>query len=284
MVGQGHLDAREEARLRESLLAFWADAGVDVVLGDEPVNRLVQAPKPKSVATVLAAAPTLVVSPAAPAPIAAAPKGPDLAAAVAKAEALAASANTLEELSAAIAGFEDCTLRYEGARQSVFARGEAGADILIIGEGPGADEDVTGLPFVGKAGKLLDRMLAAASISQRAFITNTVYWRPPGNRTPTQAEQMVCRPFVERTIALVKPKVLLLAGGASAKSMLGREEGILSLRGRWFEWASKDGSMVLPALPTLHPAFLLRTPAAKKKAWSDLLTLTERVDRPERAP
>ena len=115
-------------------------------------------------------------------------------------------------------------------------------------------------------------------------ITNTVYWRPPGNRTPTLAEQAVCRPFVEKTISLVKPKVLLLAGGASAKSILGREEGILSLRGRWFEWAAADGTAVLPALPTLHPAFLLRQPAAKKKAWSDLLTLAERLDRPDRAP
>jgi uracil-DNA glycosylase len=152
----------------------------------------------------------------------------------------------------------------------------------VIGEGPGADEDAQGAPFVGRAGKLLDKMLAAASLQDRVFITNTVYWRPPGNRTPTPAEQMVCRPFLERAIELVRPRFLLLAGGASSKSVLGREEGILSLRGRWFEWTSQDGSLVLPALPVLHPAFLLRQPAAKKKAWSDLLTLTERLDRPER--
>ena len=127
-------------------------------------------------------------------------------------------------------------------------------------------------------------MLAAAGLTDRVFITNTVYWRPPGNRTPTLAEQAVCRPFLDRAIALIQPKFLLLAGGASAKSVLGRDEGILTLRGRWFEWTAPDGSLVLPALPTLHPAFLLRTPAAKKKAWSDLLTLAERVDRPDRAP
>jgi DNA polymerase len=125
-------------------------------------------------------------------------------------------------------------------------------------------------------------MLAAAGLESRTFITNTVFWRPPGNRNPTPAEQLACSPFVERAIELVKPRMLLLAGGAAAKAVLKRDEGILSLRGRWLEWASSDGAMVLPALPTLHPAFLLRQPAAKKKAWSDLLTLVERLDRPER--
>jgi DNA polymerase len=153
---------------------------------------------------------------------------------------------------------------------------------MIIGEGPGADEDAQGAPFVGRAGKLLDRMLAAAGLQDRAFITNTVFWRPPGNRTPTLAEQAACAPFLERAIALVQPRLLLLAGGAAAKSMLGREEGILSLRGRWFDWASQDGALKIAALPTLHPAFLLRQPGAKKRAWGDLLTLVERLDRPER--
>lgn len=152
----------------------------------------------------------------------------------------------------------------------------------MIGEGPGADEDARGEPFVGRAGKLLDRMLAAAGLTDRVLITNTVFWRPPGNRTPTPAEQAICAPFLERIIQLVQPRMLLLAGGASAKSVLKRDEGILSLRGRWFEWRSEDGAMELPAMPTLHPAFLLRQPGAKKRAWSDLLTLTERLDRPER--
>ena len=132
-------------------------------------------------------------------------------------------------------------------------------------------------------------MLLGAGLAQqerrvegRVLITNTVFWRPPGNRTPTPAEQAVCAPFVERMIALVRPRMLLLAGGAPAKALLKREEGILSLRGRWMEWRSADGSMELPALPTLHPAFLLRQPGAKKHAWSDLLTLTERLDRADR--
>ena len=153
---------------------------------------------------------------------------------------------------------------------------------MIIGEGPGQEEDQRGEPFVGRAGKLLDRMLGAAGLAERVFITNTVFWRPSGNRTPSLAEQQVCAPFVERAIALVRPRMLLLVGGASAKSMLQTTEGILSLRGRWSEWHSSDRTLSLPAMPTLHPAFLLRQPAAKKHAWADLLTLTERLDRTER--
>jgi len=212
-----------------------------------------------------------------------APNAPDISAAIAQAQALAAGAADLPALIAAIAGFDGCPLRFEGAAtQAVVYRGEPGAPLMVIGEGPGADEDAQGLPFVGRAGKLLDRMLAAGGLTGRVLITNTVFWRPPGNRTPTPAEQAICAPFLERIIQLSNPKMLLLVGGASAKALLKREEGILSMRGRWLEWISSDGSQVLPALPTLHPAFLLRQPAAKKKAWMDLLTLTERLDRPDR--
>jgi DNA polymerase len=164
----------------------------------------------------------------------------------------------------------------------VFFRGRPDAPIVVIGEGPGAEEDRQGKPFVGRAGQLLDKMLGAAGLSERVFITNTVFWRPPGNRDPSPAEQAVCLPFLERAIALVAPKMLLLVGAPSAKSMLKTEQGILSLRGRWHEWRSSDGALELPALPTLHPAFLLRQPAAKKRAWADLLTLAERLDRPDR--
>lgn len=262
-------------RAAESLLAFWAEAGVDAMLLDEPVDRIEAgkfvAPRPpeRKAATNPAAA------------RAAAPS-PDIAAAVAQARELAAQAQDLDALKAAIAGFDGCPLKFAGARQAVFARGAPDAPLMIVGEGPGGEEDARGEPFVGRAGQLLDRMLAAAGLTGRVFITNTVFWRPPGNRTPAPSEQLVCAPFVERAIELVAPKMLLLAGGAAAKSMLKREEGILSLRGRWFEWRSADGRLELPAMPTLHPAFLLRQPGAKKKAWSDLLTLTERLDRPER--
>lgn len=268
------MSAALDPRAAESLLAFWGAAGADVCFGDEPVNRLLESARPPRpvLAAVPAATPTRPGKPAV-----------DIAAAVAEARRLATEATDLETLAATIAAFDGCPLKFEGARQAVFARGNASADVIVIGEGPGGDEDVQGLPFVGRAGKLLDKMLAAAGLTDRVFITNTVYWRPPGNRTPTPAEQAICQPFVEKAISLIKPQYLLLAGGASAKSILKREEGILSLRGRWFEWSSEDGALTLPALPTLHPAFLLRQPAAKKKAWSDVLTLAERLDRPDRA-
>jgi uracil-DNA glycosylase family 4 len=269
-------DATDRQRA-ESLLAFWADGGVDAMLLDEAVDRIA--------AGKLAPPPAPVRKPAETAPTAArsAAGQPDVSAAVAEAQARAAAADSLEALKAAIAGFDGCPIKFEGAaRQSVFYRGREDAPVMIVGEGPGADEDAQGLPFVGRAGQLLDKMLAAAGLTDRVLITNTVFWRPPGNRTPTPAEQAVCAPFVERTIALLQPKILLLVGGASAKAMLKKDEGILSMRGRWFEWRSANGSMEIPALPTLHPAFLLRQPAAKKRAWQDLLTLTERLDRPDR--
>jgi DNA polymerase len=263
-----------DPRAVESLLAFWVEAGVEVAYGEAPNDRM---------AAGLAA---LRPRPAtAPQPIAvraqAPPRGLD-AGAIAAASEAAAAADNLPALEAAIAAFEGCELRRQGARQAVFARGNPEAAVMVIGEGPGAEEDAQGAPFVGRAGKLLDKMLGAAGLEGRVFITNTVFWRPPGNRTPTPAEQAACMPFLERAIALVRPKLLMLAGGASAKHVLQTSEGILSLRGRWFEWRSADGALELPALPTLHPAFLLRQPAAKKKAWEDLLMLVERLDRPAR--
>ena len=261
----------------ESLLAFWADAGIDAMLLDAPLDRIaagrIAPPQPAARKAPVA---TPAASPGRPAP-------PDVSVAVAQAQALAAGANTLDELSAAIAAFDGCPLKFEGAAsKAVVWRGDSAAPLMVIGEGPGQEEDRVGEPFVGRAGQLLDKMFAAAGLTGRVMITNTVFWRPPGNRTPTPAEQAICAPFVERAIALVRPKMLLLVGGASAKAMLKKDEGILSMRGRWHEWRSTDGALELPALPTLHPAFLLRQPAAKKRAWADLLTLTERLDRPDR--
>ena len=262
-------------RATESLLAFWAEAGVDAMLLDTPVDRIEAGkfvpPKPPEKAP---AAP--IVQPRA------ASAAPDIASAVIEARRLAAESRTLDELKAAIASFDGCPLKFEGARQAVFSRGVADAPLVVIGEGPGAEEDARGEPFVGRAGRLLDKMLDAAGLTGRAFITNTVFWRPPGNRTPSAQEQAVCRPFVEKAIELISPRMLLLVGAPSAKSMLKRDEGILSLRGRWFEWRSEDEILELPAMPSLHPAFLLRQPGATKTAWTDLLTLTERLDRPDR--
>lgn len=265
----------ENLRQAESLLAFWAEAGVDAMLVEAPVDRIaagrIAAPRP--------AAPAAAAQPARPA------AGPaaDVAAQIEVARRMAAAAGDLAALAEAIAAFDGCPLKFAGAaRQSVFGRGNPAAPVVVIGEGPGAEEDARGLPFVGRAGQLLDRMLAAAGLTERVFITNTVFWRPPGNRTPILAEQSVCEPFVERAIELISPSFLLLVGGASAKAMLKRDEGVLALRGRWFAWRATDGQREIPALPTLHPAFLLRQPAAKKRAWSDLMTLTERLDRQER--
>jgi DNA polymerase len=261
----------------ESLLAFWAEAGVEASYAEAAIDRLAEGEaRMKAKAPVMPTAPHRPAAPAA--------RGPDVGAALAEARAAAAACQDLESLAAAIAAFDGCPLKFEGAKQAVFSRGAPDAEVMVIGEGPGAEEDQQGAPFVGRAGKLLDRMLAAASLTGRVFITNTVFWRPPGNRTPTPAEQAVCAPFLQRAIELVNPRMLMLAGGAAAKSVLKREEGILSLRGRWFEWTPEGESSLqpLPALPTLHPAFLLRQSAAKKKAWADLLLLTERLDRPER--
>ena len=271
------MDLAVDPRAVESLLAFWADAGVEASYADEPIDRLAEG------AAMLRArrepAPPVAVAPiAAPA----FGRGPDLDTVVTQAKALAGACNDLPALATAIAAFDGCPLKTQGARQAVVSRGPVDAPLMIIGEAPGADEDAQGAPFVGKAGQLLDRMLKAAGLLDRAFVTNTVFWRPPGNRTPTPQEQAACAPFLERAIELVQPKMLLLVGGASAKSILSRDEGILSLRGRWFEWTSSDGRTELPALPTLHPAFLLRQPAAKKKAWIDMLMLSERLDRPHR--
>lgn len=258
-----------------SSLAFWADAGVDTAFADAAVDRL------KPVERRPAPAPRAPMAPSPASPVSSAPGAraePDFAATVAAARALAEQAADLDALKAAIAAFDGCALKRQGARQAVFARGAPDGPVMVIGEGPGAEEDRQGEPFVGRAGQLLDKMLAAAGLTDRVFITNTVFWRPPDNRTPTPAEQAVCEPFVERAIALVRPRLILLAGGASAKGMLKRSEGILTLRGRWFDWTSHDGGLTIPALPTLHPAFLLRQPIGKKKAWQDLMTLCARLE------
>lgn len=251
----------------ESLLAFWRDAGVDACYGDAPVDHTHVAPPPALKAVQRATA--SVVAPAG---------GVDADAALAEARRLAGGAATLQDLAAAVAAFEGCALRGMGATQSVFGRGNPDAPVLVIGEGPGAEEDRLGQPFVGKAGQLLDRMLAAAGLTDRVFITNTVFWRPPGNRTPSPQEQAVCAPFVERTFALLKPKAVLLVGAAASKSVLQTDEGIMKLRGQWKEWRLGEGGVSAPVMPTLHPAFLLRQPQAKRQVWADLLALSARLD------
>jgi len=253
-----------EIAATESLLAFWRDAGVDACFADAPVDRTFVPAPPEQKATLKA-----VASVSAPV---------DFSGAVGEARRLAAEADDLDALQDAIAAFTGCPLREMGASQAVFARGDPQASILVIGEGPGADEDAQGAPFVGRAGKLLDKMLDAAGLLDKVFITNTVFWRPPGNRPPTPQEQMVCAPFIERAFALIQPKAVLLLGAAAARSVLKTDEGIMKMRGQWREWRLNEGGVAAPVLPTLHPAFLLRQPIAKRMAWADMLELAATLD------
>ena len=192
----------------------------------------------------------------------------------------AREARSLDDLEAALREFDGCGLKAT-AKNLCFYRGAKTARLMIIGEAPGRDEDLAGLPFVGRAGQLLDKMLAAISLKEAdVHITNVVYWRPPGNRTPTPQESEVCRPFLERQMELVAPDVVLLLGGAAAKQVLGVTEGIMRLRGRWRE--IRSGERSLRTMATLHPAYLLRTPAAKRQAWRDLLAVRAALDEAEK--
>ena len=258
------------------LLRFYADAGVDDALTESPVDRFAETaaqaaaraePKARTAERKSPAA----AAPAAPAPIQATLAIPDEQQA-ALARTLAAEADTLESLQAALSRFEGCNLRAT-AKNLVFADGNPEADLMLIGEAPGRDEDLEGLPFVGRSGQLLDRMLAAIGLDRTTtYIANVIPWRPPGNRTPTPLETEICRPFIERQIELARPKLIMTLGGASAKVILGATEGILRLRGTWKVHTTRAG-FEIPAMPTLHPAYLLRNPAHKKLAWRDFLEL-----------
>lgn len=197
------------------------------------------------------------------------------------ARAIARSCSTLEELRAALERFDGCALA-ETATRLCFADGAPDAPLMIIGEAPGAEEDRLGKPFVGPSGQLLDRMLAWIGRDRRnSWITNVVFWRPPGNRTPTAAEIAVCLPFVERQIELIRPRLLLFLGGIAARALLGVDEGVSRLRGRLFQWQSEALASPVPALITLHPAYLLRQPAQKRFAWRDLLQAAEILGWPQ---
>jgi DNA polymerase len=221
--------------------------------------------------------PAVTQAPVRPAP--AAPRQLPAAApeaALTAARKAARAAGSLEELRAALAGFDGCGLKAT-AKNLCFYRGAAESRLMLIGEAPGRDEDLAGRPFVGRAGQLLDRMLAAIGLGEAdVHIANAVYWRPPGNRTPTPQETQVCRPFLERQAELVAPDLVLLLGGSAAKEVLGVTDGIMRLRGKWREMAL--GARKVRVLATLHPAYLLRTPAAKRLAWRDLLMLKAALD------
>lgn len=252
-----------------ALLRWYVDAGVDETIGETPVDRFKTVPPP---APVPAAAPPPVAS--RPAAIAATP-----AAAVAFTGAHPADAATsVAELKAMVEAFDGCGLK-QFASKTVFADGNPAARVMLVGEAPGADEDRQGLPFVGISGKLLDLMLESVGLSRRenAYITNVVFWRPPGNRAPTDEEIATCLPFVRRHIELVNPAVLVLVGGLSAKTLLSTALGITRLRGRWHEYQSPGLAAPVPTMPLFHPAYLLRSPQQKRFAWRDLLAIRERL-------
>jgi DNA polymerase len=197
-------------------------------------------------------------------------------AALTEAREAARSAATLEALRATLERFNGCGLKAT-AKNLCFYRGAPKARLMLIGEAPGREEDLEGKPFVGRAGQLLDKMLAAIGLGESdVHITNIVYWRPPGNRTPTPQEAQVCRPFLERQIELVGPEFIVLLGGAAAKHMLDVTDGIMRLRGRWRQ--IEIGGRSYRAIATLHPAYLLRTPAHKRLAWRDLLAIRAALD------
>jgi len=196
---------------------------------------------------------------------------------VSDAKTLAASCGNLDALAAALRDFEGCPLK-ETAINLCFADGNPEAPIMLIGEAPGAEEDRRGKPFVGPSGQLLDRMLATIGLDRsKVYITNVIYWRPPGNRSPTAAEIAICQPFLERQIALIQPKFLVFVGGIAARALLGRTEGVTKLRGRPFVYKMSDDGREIPALVMFHPAYLLRQPAQKRFSWRDLLSIHKSI-------
>lgn len=187
-------------------------------------------------------------------------------------------AQTLAELKDAIENFEGCDLK-KFAMNTVFARGAEDADIMCVGEAPGADEDRQGKPFVGRSGKLLDLMLEAIDMSADAVrIGNIIPWRPPGNRAPNNIEIEQCLPFIRRHIELVAPRILILLGGVATHALLDSKEGITKLRGRWFDYQSQGLAQPILARPFFHPAYLLRAPNLKKKAWHDLCAIKDKIN------
>jgi DNA polymerase len=234
--------SEEPERALESLLAWLGEAGLDWASAETPVDRFAET-----------AAPAL-----AEAPVAADPSAHP-----------ARRARTLDELRAALEAFEGCALKAT-ATQLAFADGVAGAPVMVIGEAPGAEEDRAGKPFVGRAGRLLDKMLAAIGLdrTKNVYIANVVPWRPPGNRTPSPQESAACLPFLMRQIELCAPQIILCVGGPSTQTVLGVKDGIMRARGTWRDFASHG--VQARAMATLHPAYLLRQPAHKGLVWRDL--------------
>jgi DNA polymerase len=254
-----------------ALLEYQRALGVDLGLSEAPVDRFAasMAARARPPAPVIDA-PVATPPAAAPAALASGPADPS------ETRALAAAAPTLEALRAAMDAYEGCVLK-KRATQLVFADGNPEAEIMLVGEGPGEQEDLIGKPFVGRAGQLLDRMLAAIGLDRtKVYVANMVPWRPPGNRDPSPEELALCTPFLVRQVELVAPKLLVTLGNVPTKALFDTTQGITRMRGQWRDISI--GSHKVKALATLHPAYLLRTPSAKSLVWQDMLSLRQSVD------
>lgn len=261
-----------------SMLRWQQASGVDVAVAEAPQDRfaeaqMARAPAKPAVRPAPSLPPTSHAAPAQP-PSAAAGAAPVADEAdIQRASEIAAACASMDELRAAYEAFEGCPLKLR-ATQLVFADGNPEADIMLVGEAPGRDEDLQGKPFVGRAGQLLDRMLAAIGLDRdRVFIVNTVPWRPPGNRNPTPLEIAACRPFLDRQVQLASPKLMMSLGLVATQTLFDQKVSITRARGQWRDVTF--GDFTVPVLPTLHPAFLLRQPRQKREAWQDLLTLKQ---------
>jgi uracil-DNA glycosylase len=267
----------EPAPTVSQLLAFYLEAGVDCALAEEPINRLAEPEKPADLKATapsgdasppraVKTAPAAVIAPSSEALLA-----PD--AAIATAREAARTATSLEVLRDMLEKFDGCALKSTATRL-VFADGNPVARIMFVGEAPGRDEDIEGLPFVGRSGKLLDRMIAAIGLDRtKVYIANVIPWRPPGNRTPTPQETQICLPFIQRQIELVDPDILVTLGNPSTQTLLSTREGIMKTRGRWLNYDT--GTRTIRAMATFHPAYLLRSPAYKRLSWQDLRTIAK---------
>ncbi len=267
----------EPAPTVRQLLAFYLEAGVDCALTDEPVNRLADpdvAPAPPKAEPHEAAVPRTLMQAPVPAPRADAVLAPEVA--ISSAREAARTAPTLEALRALLENFDGCALKHTATRL-VFADGNPQARVMFVGEAPGRDEDIEGLPFVGRSGKLLDRMIAAIGLDRsKAYIANVIPWRPPGNRTPTPQETQICLPFIQRQIELVNPDVLVTLGNPSTQTLLQTREGIMRTRGKWFDYDT--GTRTIRAIATFHPAYLLRSPSYKRMSWQDLRAIAKALE------
>jgi uracil-DNA glycosylase len=258
------------------LLAFYLEAGVDCALAEQAVDRLAETDK-----AATAPPPNLEASPASPAhPAPAIATIADVKlppeAAIASAREAARTAPSLEVLRSLLENFDGCALRSTATRL-VFADGNPKAHIMFVGEAPGREEDIEGLPFVGRSGKLLDRMIAAIGLDRsKVYIANVIPWRPPGNRTPTPQETQICLPFIQRQIELVDPDILVTLGNPSTQTLLSTREGIMKTRGRWLEYDT--GTRTIRAMATFHPAYLLRSPSYKRLAWQDLRAIAKALE------